>query len=1172
MHSHLDIKVNGKSLVIPEDSSLSVEEKNPLFNDVSFFSYPMQIPVEGNREVLKNIAHRDSNMRAMDLEHAGARIFADGLPLNSGQVITQDGSEIKDTFEFNIDAQQQSFDELIGDLECQDVDISGKRILIGEKMGRINYEYQYYVEERRDDSSNDSSVIVANKTGNGQGVMDAPQALGFSIPARTQGFPSAERAEGGKSEKHGDVEFYEPKITESFINVSKPYPFPYCNSRVAYAHPGVKTNSDGVQETEGTVMGNSKGPRKEDYGQYWCLDADRQQSGLCFYVLFFLDCLFEQLGVSFNKDELLEVEDFSRLCFFTTKCEYDSVETDKELHNIQEVNDWLRTRNCGGQISFTVEMGRPEQHYTDDEGRGLVVFHGNDLPTSYATNAEGYLHIEQTTEEDAKNITDKDEWLSRFTFWREMTARFNVTGAKINEMYANSKNFPDASVSSVIKSLEASFGIRFLYDPEKRTVTARLLRNIYQERGMKKFAGEVLSMTPMTEKITGFRMAYSAESDSKEQQQNVRNGVRNYDTDFDYIEYPEDRTVLNLNYVQITRLVSPTNMNVYIDLNTGNTYRVKIDSEADDSMKLRPVLFQVGQNKGVEEGDCSEKNKDYVKELISEFIPLQVNVINAKDYNSDEVGNVAPILAPYLDVDMEHEYLEKDIKSIAFYDALTNMRGVKEIGPVRIYGKAFPEGFQMVATQRMWLSESYDPTSTDNGNSPLQDINWGLTIGVMRGPGAGYGYTEEETSSGAVSSVDTIEISEWNFTSALEDFLMTAFYGYRRSVDDKTIAEVLTKLNELKQDPNYGAGYVIVKTTGYTIQQFEDSLEELIDEDMDFDFDENMTLKYNVLTNIYYLVTNSQHNIVFYRINNLPIAKYELIWEIDQKFAAEVTGGRYDMVQYDQPKFKEMLNEKVGSGEWPADEVIVNRCNLTYGQLCDYFNQMGNLKAWTGRVFWSAALWYNQLDNIVETTSPGGESPQPAATGSQIIDYDKNYDGFGNDKWRQSIGAYVLTSDCVDLKGFTFDYNSNEVGVGLGDRFSLQIRSFASFVYYIDGTGKLHINRDMSLAGEKVEHAEQYTWLIPCNDDIRDEQGVIENKIRSRGLYDTFLRPHARFLLGRKLFKVEVLATVAQLLDIRNHWSDKYVIDGKVGFINAVKYSISRATGVSKAELEFYSW
>jgi Tfp pilus assembly protein PilZ len=49
------------------------------------------------------------------------------------------------------------------------------------------------------------------------------------------------------------------------------------------------------------------------------------------------------------------------------------------------------------------------------------------------------------------------------------------------------------------------------------------------------------------------------------------------------------------------------------------------------------------------------------------------------------------------------------------------------------------------------------------------------------------------------------------------------------------------------------------------------------------------------------------------------------------------------------------------------------------------------------------------------------------------------------------------------------------------------------------------------------------------------------------------------------------LATVAQLLDIRNHWSDKFVIDGKVGWINAIKYNIEKATGIGEAELEFYS-
>jgi hypothetical protein len=137
-----------------------------------------------------------------------------------------------------------------------------------------------------------------------------------------------------------------------------------------------------------------------------------------------------------------------------------------------------------------------------------------------------------------------------------------------------------------------------------------------------------------------------------------------------------------------------------------------------------------------------------------------------------------------------------------------------------------------------------------------------------------------------------------------------------------------------------------------------------------------------------------------------------------------------------------------------------------------------------------------------------------------------------------------MTSDSTAPKGETFDYNSQEEGNGGGERISLMIRSWV-----------------------------QPEWSdVPlCNDDERDDDGRIIYRIRTRGLADCFMAEHIHALLHRKPFKVEVLATVAQLLDIRNHWEDKYELDGKVGFINIVKYNILKATGVNKAELEFYS-
>ena len=191
--------------------------------------------------------------------------------------------------------------------------------------------------------------------------------------------------------------------------------------------------------------------------------------------------------------------------------------------------------------------------------------------------------------------------------------------------------------------------------------------------------------------------------------------------------------------------------------------------------------------------------------------------------------------------------------------------------------------------------------------------------------------------------------------------------------------------------------------------------------------------------------------------------------------------------------------------------------------------------------------------------------------GAEIVNYDQNYDGFGNYRWRDVVAVYTMSSDTMDPKGATFDYNGVEPGFGIGERFSLQICAYAWFVYYIDDSGQIHISYDMDKAGQAVEGVEGKIWLIPCNDDERDQQGNIVTKIRSRGLYDSFMREHFYFLLHRRKYKVKARATIAQLLDIRNHWHDRYNIDGKIGFIDRLKYNIKRDKGVSDIEMDFYA-
>ena len=72
MHSHLAIKIDGQELALKPDLSIDFEEKNPLFNDAEMFSYPFEMPFDGNRVLLKNMDDVDSDLRPVDIERKKA--------------------------------------------------------------------------------------------------------------------------------------------------------------------------------------------------------------------------------------------------------------------------------------------------------------------------------------------------------------------------------------------------------------------------------------------------------------------------------------------------------------------------------------------------------------------------------------------------------------------------------------------------------------------------------------------------------------------------------------------------------------------------------------------------------------------------------------------------------------------------------------------------------------------------------------------------------------------------------------------------------------------------------------------------------------------------------------------------------------------------------------------
>lgn len=967
MKSHLTILVDDKPTAQPSDFSIDIEDQNPVFNDTEMFSYPFTLPLNGNRWLLKNIEDPRASIRAVNLEHKPTKIYADGLPFRSGTLVMQDDEEITDSLSMNIDASTQSFSDLIGSLNCRDIPVKDT-IIIGEKIGNVRVDIEsdpivkveVFVAGGKHKSDKTETRTIQARHVSVSKVLE-PQALGFSYPGSckeyagtTTDHKAADAYKAGERSYPNNHTVNVPVLANNgdYINVSAAYgetdgagrAATYCNARICYKHHGLddegQTSSDviSVKDCKWTY---------EDLYPYWVLDAKRPQSGICFYVLYFLDCLFAHLGVSFDKSALMKIEDMKHLCFFTTVCAYDTVSysydkndltgdnqpflhphhgtyytedeilkakdkiksptyiagSDREAEVVAEkipgeiktgyftsqehINSWLESRGCGGKIEIVKAEDKTVQELT--------------LTTPEGTSE--HVQVGETTSEGGKVTGISIE---------AQIQKFSVQANVLN-MKANSDNFPDESVSTVISSLEAAFGIKFSYDYEQKKVTAYLIRDVLRRSGnaARTFHANVHSITPMTEKITGVRMRYSEENDTKDQQQYIKDSRKNknmgYDTDYNYIDYPEpnsgdNATVYNKSYVEFFHNLSNGDKRCYIDQKTGNAYRVKVNSDATTTSDLKPVLFEVGQFKGVEYGDCSEENEDFIQDISIDFTPVPFNDVNyfkeiEAAYGSHEatdsygkkygvtIADSQPILCAYVDEDMEHEFVEQIINqtiSSPFCD---------------FYMK-----------QSLKLVESYDPSSTDDGNSPLQDDSrWGFALALMRGGGAD----------------------------------------------------------------------------------------------------------------------------------------------------------------------------------------------------------------------------------------------------ASIQSYDFNYDGFGTSKWRSAVGQYALACDSLDMMGNLFDYNGIQEGLGNGERFSLKIRAFKEPSWLKDP---------------------KYADVSLCNSDEVDEKtGKVVTKIKSRGLFDTFILPYAYFLLNRKKYKIRCSTTVAQIADIPNHWMEWWNIGGIKCLIDKVNTTINAETGLDEVELTVYA-
>lgn len=693
----LALQIDGKWAVLDEDTSVSIESTSPIWGEGRSFSFAFSLDMESNRHIIGNSDQLTGQSVYEMLDGKRAVLYTLGIPTYYGKIQLEDEVEIDDGYvDITLVSGNLTFDEMIDGMNCRDVELIDK-IVIGERLTEFSVKFTASSGQFTRDISGFFPTYFMHMRNNGK----------------------------------------------STVNESDAYPIAkYCNTRICYRLPEKNAEGEdydysryGVDAIKNTIKEKLEEVVNEgDFGTYVVLGADRPLSGLCFYVLYFLDCLFYKLGYAWDHSSISYMEDLKRLAFCVTRCAYD-----EENVGVNVGWDYLQ-----GILNGTF-MGQTSSNWT----------------------------------------------ISSMTL-----------SAPLKRCIANSKNFPDEEVSSVIEALESGFGIRFLADEKSQKMTCVYVRDVLKNTEVKSIRSvECYEVRKVENGTRGFLIKYASGSED--------------DTSYNYSDWNKN-VVKTDSYNSMMRTVSAYDKNLYIDTRIGNAYRVKIDEEATKTSEKNPSIVEIGAFNPVEYGDCS--NEDRTEKVEIPFTPVTMNdtsykkrrtvVRNSKKDYLDGRENSDQTFSFFVNAPMKYPSCPSMITiSFEFGGVLREFK----------YSYLDLQRFDESRTDqtKSALREEYKgkrlvdvyvtPEQFEN-ESPIQSYDTGLMFGIMRGPGSGAGveeFGEDYDGEGNYRYVMTAKNSAFH-SDTVDNYSRAWDYNGTEAGGVETEGSISLKLRAEKPNPEGG--------------------------------------------------------------------------------------------------------------------------------------------------------------------------------------------------------------------------------------------------------------------------------------------------------------------------------------------------------------------------------
>lgn len=704
------------------DESINMQCVNPVFDTDAggAFSEEFELDCEMNRHIVGNVDELDGMSVFKRLYGKRFRLSFDGVPVMYGIVRLDKEVEMEDgKVSIELASANREWDELLEGKGLQDLDFIEEeehRVQVGwcfPDYPLIECTYRDMVTIRNFTtekglignifSGYDTKTIYSGDVEYTSGTQRHVTLPGATFPRIM--FPRL--AQGG-----------------DFVNVSHPYvrhtgENPYCNIRTCLQ----KYRKEGDSWTA-----------MREYNVHEPQDIN---TAPCFYTAYVMERVFEALDIAVDDTICQQLPDFYRLTLMHTNCAYTYKTNDDTPIDDNPIRPF------------------PDTSYKSDESNGNLLFANEDLRIYYSGSFANHrtAYYRKKGVDNVQDVVIVEEGNTAY-FRKYDSSLLTSESLYLYKAYATSQNLPDIDFSEFFDGLRDLYGIRYIYDAQNRSVAIVSLSNILSTDQCSTLPVEVIEHYPIHEDIRGFCLKYNA---SAEYKHNALTGMLHYtagadDTTYNYYDYrraipfgpsAKQQTitthtgeVIPINYKDMLKTKSDTNMNLYIDTLTGNKYRFKVDGDAKKTTEWYPSLFEVGGFRDVRLGDCS--NDERTETIAMNCSPVISNDINGKEewregQTSDE--NITPIWPSYAMMIDGETYMTLDGNYDPTGEEYVQHYTYDEMGLDPYYStqlqttkyKQYLNADIGVGTKLNW-----DATKAE----PFTDGEASFTLGIMRGSGS----------------------------------------------------------------------------------------------------------------------------------------------------------------------------------------------------------------------------------------------------------------------------------------------------------------------------------------------------------------------------------------------------------------------------------------------------